>query len=260
MLFAQRVILVEGLAEQLLLSILARYEGKSLEDNHIAVINVGGRFFDHFLHLFDNPKPHTIPKKIVCLTDRDPERKTISGGSFSACYPFQYNQDITSYEYKDNATQKIKLYETHSNIRFFSQNEIKGKTFEYDLVLHNPTLELLVTESMSNQAKIKDLMSSYKNSESVEQLLAKLQEGTEAKPNKKNIEIKQGINECKWDSKVDKRAAIIASRYLNSVTKGENALELAYALEDNLNKKGKEDFQDFVVPTYINDALVWICQ
>lgn len=63
MLFAQRVILVEGLAEQLLVSILARYVGKSLEDNHIAVISVGGRFFDHFLHLFDNPKPHPFPKR-----------------------------------------------------------------------------------------------------------------------------------------------------------------------------------------------------
>lgn len=41
----------------------------------MAVINVGGRYFDHFLHLFDSRNENTIPKKIVCITDRDPERK-----------------------------------------------------------------------------------------------------------------------------------------------------------------------------------------
>ena len=260
MLFAQRVILVEGLAEQLLLSILARYMGKSLEDDHIAVINVGGRFFDYFLHLFDNPKPHTIPKKIVCLTDRDPVRKSLSGESFSTCYPFQHNQNTASYEYKDNATDKIKQYEAHSNVKFFSQDEVKGKTFEYDLIIHNPTLELLVTDSMSNQAEIKDLMCFFKDNKSVEELLNKLPEGTEAKPNIKNNDIKQGIDECNWTNDDDKRAAIIASRYLNSIVKGENALELAYVLENNLNKKEQAGYQDFIVPNYIENALEWICR
>jgi putative ATP-dependent endonuclease of OLD family len=122
MLFAQKVILVEGIAEQLLMSILARYEGKSLENNHIAVINVGGRFFDHFLYLFDNTNPYTIPKKIACITDRDPERKAKSGGNFMKCYPFEYKLDMTNYEYKDNATLKIKKYERHPNIGFYSQD------------------------------------------------------------------------------------------------------------------------------------------
>lgn len=260
MLFAQRIIFVEGLAEQLLLSILARYMGKSLEDNHIAVIDVGGRFFDHYLHLFDNPKPHTIPKKIVCLTDRDPERKSKSGGNFSKCYPFQLNQDTVAYEYKDNPTEKIQQYMDHSNIRFFSQDKVKGKTFEYDLVLHNSALELLVTESMHNQAEIKELMCACKENKPVEDFLNKLPEGTIENPNKKNMQIKQGIRDCDWDNENDKRAAIIASRYLNSVAKGENALELAYVLEDNLNKKGQAGYQDFVVPNYVEKALDWICQ
>ncbi|MDR4497573.1 MAG: ATP-dependent endonuclease [Candidatus Scalindua sp.] len=261
MLFAQRVILVEGLSEQLLLSILARYLGKSLEDNHIAVINVGGRFFDHFLHLFNNTKPHTISKKIVCLTDRDPVRRSMSGGNFSTCYPFQHNQDTAIYEYKDNATEKMQQYMAYTNVQFFSQDEIKGKTFEYDLVIHNPTLELLVTESMSNQSEIKNLMRSFKDNKPVDDLLNILPDGTKDNLNKKNKEIKQGIRECNWANDNDKKTAIIASRYLNSVAKkGENAFELAYALENNLNIKGQDGYQDFIVPTYIENALGWICQ
>jgi cell division protein YceG involved in septum cleavage len=142
---------------------------------------------------------------------------------------------------------------------FFSQDKLKGKTFEYDLVLHNPSLALLVTEVMSNKEEIKALMGSFSDNKSVGELLNILKEGTEKTPHNKNAEIKQGICECKWADD-DKRAAIIASRYLNSITKGENALELAYALENNLMKKEQEDYEEFVVPAYIKDALEWICR
>ena len=58
----------------------------------------------------------------------------------------------------------------------------------------------------------------------------------------------------------DKKKAIIASRYLNSVGKGENALELSYALSENLAKKGTTDYKEFIVPDYIKQAINWICQ
>ena len=121
-------------------------------------------------------------------------------------------------------------------------------------------MDLLVTESMSNQAEIKSLMCSLKDNKPVDELLNNLPDGTEEKQHIENTEIKQGIRECKWADDNDKRAAIIASRYLNSVVKGENALELAYALEKNLNKKGQAGYQNFIVPNYIANALVWICQ
>jgi predicted ATP-dependent endonuclease of OLD family len=80
MLFAQKVILVEGIAEELLLPTMAKYLGCSLEDNHVAVINIGGRYFDHFIKLFDTSNSYSVPKKIACLTDRDPSRKCRNGG------------------------------------------------------------------------------------------------------------------------------------------------------------------------------------
>jgi putative ATP-dependent endonuclease of OLD family len=260
MLFAQKVILVEGLAEQLLLSIFTEYVGESLEDNHIAVINVGGRFFAHFLHLFDSLKHHTINKKIACITDRDPVRRNKKIGGFSKCYPFQNHHDDATYEYEDNSTVKIEQYKDHPNIKFFSQDKIKGKTLEYDLVLHNPSLELLVTESMRNQTEIKSLMSSFNKNCSVEDLLSGLKKGSTENPNIENMEISNGIRECSWPDEEDKMRAIIASRYLSSVAKGENALELVFALEENLGKKGKDGYQNFRVPCYIQDALKWICE
>ena len=65
----------------------------------------------------------------------------------------------------------------------------------------------------------------------------------------------------------DKKKALIAARYLNSVGKGINALELAYALENILiektstreEKKESTDSKAFVVPDYIKDAIEWMC-
>ena len=253
MLFAQKVILVEGIAEQLLMSVFAQYENKSLEDNHVAVINVGGRMFDYFLHLFDSTKPNTINKKIVCITDRDPER-SVKGESVSKkCYPYEFNHDVAAYNYTSNPNASKYPIGANPNITFFSQDYSKGKTFEYDLVLQNPTLEILVTDSMTNQQEIKDLMRLFKDYKPIADLVAELRDSVE------NTRIKDSISANTWDEN-DKKKAIIASRYLNSVGKGENALELSYNLLENLEKKNTPEYVEFIVPEYIKQAIDWICQ
>ena len=255
MLFAKSVILVEGIAEQLLLPVLAKYINHSLEDNHVAVINVGGRHFEYFLRLFDTHNFNAISKKVVCLTDRDPERKdkTKENSTYTKCYPFEYNQDAAQYEYKNNADEKIQHYLEHNNIHFYSQDHTKGKTFEYDLILHNPYSLLLITDSLSNQEEIKELMGSLNTTNlSLQDFLLKLRLSTE------NTRIKGSIIEANtgWND-YDKKVAVIAARYLNSAEKGENALELAYALDENLKQRQS---QPFVIPSYIKEAVDWICQ
>lgn len=264
MLFAQKVILVEGIAEQLLFPTLAKYAGFSLEDNHVAVIGVAGRYFNHFLHLFDREANQSaMPKKIVCITDRDPERKEKEGGKYHKCYPFEYKKDTTKYEYKDNASSLIEKYEAHPTIRFFSQDDIKGKTFEYDLALHNPNLTLLVSEGMSNQQEIKDMLS-FDSTKTVADFIKKLPQGTAGKPNKENVRIKEGVEALEIDatwSNEDKKKAILAARYLNSVGKGENALDLAVALEENsegINCETGNYCHIFKTPQYIKDAIEWL--
>lgn len=254
MLFAQKVILVEGLAEQLLLSTLAKCsnESRSLEDNHIAVINVGGRYFEYFLHLFDSPNAHIIPKRIACLTDRDPERKDRNKNkpNYEKCYPFEFNQTPDQYDYQDNATDKISQYKDHPNIRFFSQAPDTGKTFEYDLVLHNPNLTLLITDSMKNQVEIKKMIECYRDNKPLAEIEAELRDSDE------NDRIKESIvANTSWCDD-NKKKALIAARYLNSVGKGENALELAHVLEENFKKETPEPF---IVPDYISKAIEWIC-
>jgi len=254
MLFAQKVLFVEGIAEQLLMSIFANYLDKSLEDNHVSIINIGGRYFDHFLHLFDFTKENTIPKKVVCITDRDPERKVKAESKFKKCYPFEYNQDATTFDYQINPSADSYLKGTHENITFFSPEMNKGKTLEYELLMSNPSLKLLLTDSISNKQEIDDLMTLYEaDGSTVQNLLNKLRISEES------TRIKDGINANTVMSDEDKKKAIIASRYLNSVGKGENALELSYILSENFKKKGTDEFVEFVIPNYIKNAIEELC-
>ena len=246
------------------MGIFAESLGNPLENHHVSVINIGGRYFNHFLKLFDTEQSTSaIFKKVVCITDRDPTRREKiedeeqNQNSYEKCYPFEYGLDSDKYEYKDHPSQLIEKYKNHKNIRFFSQEDKRGKTFEYDLALHNPNCKLLITHSMSNRSEIQKMMD-LDESRTLNNCLALL--GNRKDPSKElskeNERIKQAI-EALNDSWADeeKKHAVIASRYLNSIGKGENALELAYALEENLIN----NTQDFVVPKYIREALEWIC-
>lgn len=256
MLFAEKVILVEGITEQLLLPIFAEYLGLSLEKNHITVINVGGRYFKHFLYLFDRRNPNAINKKVACLIDIDPSRKKKdNGNSYEKCYPFEYNADYEEYEYQQNPFLEDYEVDGHCNIRFFTQDKEYGKTFEYDLILANPTLKLLLTESISNKKELEILMDLYENNEPLHELTAEL---GESKENKRIIGSLENTPN-KWDED-DKKKALLAVRYLNSVSKGENALELAYVLQENLEEKDTSEYQEFKVPDYIKDAIEWVCK
>lgn len=125
----------------------------------------------------------------------------------------------------------------------------------------------LVTESTSNKDEIFDLMNHYKKGDSLASMLKRLRLSDE------NSRIEQALidNHLTWTEE-DKKKALIAARYLNSVGKGVNALELAYILEkilleensteeDEINEDKTEstDSKIFEVPDYIKNAIKWMC-
>ena len=188
---------------------------------------------------------------MVCLTDRDPVRKKKNvEGKWLQCYPYELAMDTAKYDYCINAEDDIRKYSTYANIRVFSQDKNIGKTFEYDLALCNPNLELLLTESINNKKELRELMSKTK----LQDMLGILRES------KANTRIKNAINGSSWSDE-DKKKAVVASRYLNSVGKGENALELSVSLKDNFElADSNPEKKVFNVPQYIQEALIWLLQ
>lgn len=68
MLFADKVILVEGIAEKLLLPLFMEKCNCSYEDAHISIVEIGGKHFEHFIELFNG---NAVNKKVLCITDND---------------------------------------------------------------------------------------------------------------------------------------------------------------------------------------------
>ncbi len=247
MFFANRLIFVEGVAEELLLPVFAKYLGKNLTDEHVLVVNMGGRYFNHFLKLFDTNNAYAINKKIVCLTDIDPcRKKNLPNADYEACYPYEYNIDTVNYNYMHHAETEVAQYASHPNIRFYRQDPMYGKTLEYDIMRENPNCELLLTDSVSNISEIKAMMAERNLNDMIDKL----------RKSDTNTRIKTSIDASGWTD-LEKRKAVLASRYLNSVSKGSNALELNVALMANLEKP-EADRIEFHVPQYIVDALTWL--
>lgn len=203
---------------------------------------MGGRYFTHFLKLFETGAFH-IDKQVACITDIDPAMKRVGDEDYERCYPYEYNSDAQA-QYKHHADVEVAVYATHPNIRFFRQDAIYGKTLEYDLMLSNPKCELLLTDSVANKAELKRIMSKTSPAD----MMAELRQTEE------NNRIKTAIQNSNWDDD-DKCKSIIASRYLNSISKGANALELNVALMANLERANSIPFN---VPQYIKDAFTWL--
>lgn len=68
--FAEGIILVEGIAEALLLPVLARAVNRSLSESHVSIVNIDGLAFAPFVQLFNDLSRLQIPCAIV--TDSDP--------------------------------------------------------------------------------------------------------------------------------------------------------------------------------------------
>ena len=107
--------------------------------------------------------------------------------------------------------------------------------------------------STKNNNELKTLMDLYVNNAAFQELSATLKGSSE----NERIKISLANNSHLDDD--TKKKALIASRYLNSVAKGENALELSVALLENLNNKGTSSFIEIKIPNYIEEAINKLC-
>ena len=168
LLFAKAVILVEGIAEALLLPVLARIElGRhnaavsqqnadekkedtpspksalppSLEDAGVAVINMDGIYFKHFMQLFcrlDGKEAARLPMRCAGLTDLDPPGSVKEQEKDIEFKPTPLNK----LDGNNPALALIDPLQKTANTRLFA-NELK--TFEYDLAMAGENMALMLT-------------------------------------------------------------------------------------------------------------------
>jgi putative ATP-dependent endonuclease of OLD family len=200
LLFARGVILVEGIAEAMLVPVLARIvlserEGlpDSLEDAGVSVINMNGVYFKHFMQLFvdlDNSSSASIPIRCVGVTDNDPpkESKPTPSNLIDGCNPALALQEVI------NAS---------SHARLFS---CLLKTFEYDLAMEGDNLRVMSQVALSlivTDGPVRNTFMSYR--------------------------------ERDWGKETEESKAEAAWFLLNQIEKGEFAQALASYLEHGLS-------------------------
>lgn len=124
MLFADKVILVEGIAERLLLPYFMEKCGYAYEDEHVSIVEIGGKHFEHFVELFNG---NALKKKVLCITDKD----------FNWINEDRKFNTLESY-LKDKPTHIEKLQErfTFDEFKIITQ-DCGGRTFEDELFLAN---------------------------------------------------------------------------------------------------------------------------
>lgn len=249
LLFASGVILVEGIAEQMLIPELAKTILKSnainnLEDYGVSVINLNGIYFNHFMRLYCNIKgvqevqPDqeglNIPIRCAGITDLDPDQNYYEDSTF-----------IDS-ETKKAVIKKIKIdHKPHEN------NLLKGK---------NHALKLLNSINSSEFARL--FVAKFKT---LEYDLA--MEGSNAKELAKIL-----IELWPADGPVKKSLQEIIDDDFLTITsekKADHAFEILKRIDDDSIGKGyfaqiladkiSLGEVELTVPQYIKDAILWAC-
>ena len=149
LLFASGVILVEGIAEQMLIPIMAKKvlnarseSEESLEDRGISVVNLNGIYFKHFMGLYCNLRGLeggqdqnglNIPIRCSGITDLDPPKKVTvinDQGEDEEVLAIPYEENL--FEGQNHALKLEDTINESEQARLFVS---KYKTLEYDLAM-----------------------------------------------------------------------------------------------------------------------------
>jgi putative ATP-dependent endonuclease of OLD family len=256
MLFAKAVLLVEGIAEQVLIPGLVdlAWGGRTawLERNFVSLVRVDGVTFKHFLPLFgmvDEPGLAAMGlqgRRVALLTDGDPMRSCRDGDKTKtvACWPYESGA-------QPSATAKclLELRQNHAPQLYVG---VADKTFEYDLVYANPTATLLLSEATTFAAEKREQ-------------LEKLMAGAEPLETHWKVWWKDALDPLEsfaggcQDKDLLRRTAL-ATYYLLAYkdSKGEHASTVVAALDWEIKKKAEERTR-ILLPNYLDGALRHVC-
>lgn len=239
LLFSRGVILVEGIAEAIVVPELARMAlqkyGKgrnTLEDFGVSVINLNGIYFSHFMQLFcdvdGERKSLNIPVRCAGLTDNDPPKsvETVEDAEGKKVgKPYLPHAD-SFMAGENHALKLIPLIEQSDHGRLFAGSY---KTFEYDLALEGNNLATMLAVASS-------------------------QWPTNG-PVKKEL---QARAELKFAEMENSERAAYAWELLQRIDSDDMGKGLyAQILADHL---ATDLVGDFLVPDYIRDAVLWACE
>lgn len=222
LLFARGILLVEGLAEAMLLPELSRrvlqeHAGgesvpQTLYDAGVSVINMNGIYFRHFMQLFCDLyafESESLPIRCAGLTDLDPPRDS---------YPSSSSLE----KGKNPALRMIDKINGSEHARLYVNSL---KTFEYDLAMEKGNLRVMF-------AVAKGIVKG-----------------------KRSVELMEKYEHVDWKSETNEARKVAAARFLFKEIEEKKGL-FSQRLADHLARNLQ---LSFAVPAYIEQAVLWVC-
>jgi predicted ATP-dependent endonuclease of OLD family len=245
MLFADKVILVEGIAEKMLLPSFMEKCGCAYEDGNISIVEIGGKHFEHFIELFNGNAVH---KKVLCITDRDFKWIKEEGGTRTLSDYGTYGSSDTPHIAK--LTDRFRI----DNLSITTQSG-GGRTFEDELFLVN-----LIADEADSGTKAESLMKIIANdtvSRLVENYKFDFDLWDKNRPTASNSIVSMYLDIFKAAMVSDAKNTDIykklffAELFLYYASSGKGDVALDILTDEKLCKS-------LVVPAYIKEGLEWL--
>lgn len=247
MLFSDKVILVEGIAEKLLVPLFMEICGCPYEDEHISIVEIGGKHFEYFVELFNG---NAVKKKVLCITDKD--FKWIGSDG---------NNGLRSYsEYENEEPSHITKLKKKFPIENFCicTQSIGGRTFEDEFFLTNMEDKSIASAifKMAISEPVKEFFDEYGFNLTAWNANIEKLDGRSRKPIKKIIDAYNLRADASENQTFSYENLIFAEIFLHYAKdkKGDVALEI---LTDKTlyNEDGSSAL---AVPQYIKEGLAWL--
>ena len=244
MLFADNVILVEGIAEKLLMPLFMEKCGIPYEDENISIVEIGGKHFEHFVELFNGNR---VKKQVLCITDKD--FKWIEDGVF------QSKADYDSYEVPH--IEKLKGRFNIDNFEVFTQ-ECGGRTFEDELFLTNVSNDnvgdILFTMAIGDALKEYYTANKFNISDWIANIDAL--DGRVKKAVKPFLDAYTDRIDAGEELKDFYENLTFSQLFLHYVESSKGDIALQILTDEKLC--GEDKKTKLIVPKYIQEGLIWL--
>lgn len=240
MLFADKVILVEGIAEKLLLPKFMEKLRCSYEDEHISIVEIGGKHFRHFINVFAH---NAVEKKVLCVTDKD--FKWFKSNKIEPMS--NYAKFIPSHIEAIN-----KCFIDITNVHIVSQKQL-GQTFEDELFMSNIDNDYVLTRLL--QIALPDSMKDFidQNGINFYKWWNNLKKVNQKSREKILPILNRYICACKCyikDVNTYKKL-FFAELFLTYAKNKKGDVALSLLVEENL-------INEIIVPNYIKEGIEWL--
>lgn len=240
MLFADKVILVEGIAEKLLLPKFMEKLRYSYEDEHVSIVEIGGKHFSHFINVFAH---NAVEKKVLCVTDKD--FRWFQSDKIEPI--FNYATFVPSHIEAIN-----KCFIDVTNVHIVSQKQL-GQTFEDELFMSNIDNDYVLTRLL--QIALPDSMKDFidQNGINFYKWWNNLKKVNQKSREKISPILNRYICACKCyikDVNTYKKL-FFAELFLSYAKNKKGDVALSLLVEEKL-------INEIIVPDYIKEGIEWL--